>query len=288
MTRCSRARRTWAPTTPTLVQNIKQRQAQIAAFDHVKVSAIPPDAVTTSGSGLDPYVSPANAAIQVDRVAAARHISPAQVRALVSKYTQGRTIGFLGRAESERAAAEHRPDEHTRLMLIATAQSAMHAAALLASYRRGRASAAPGAADQPARPRIRGHHLDRGRAGPGRGGPASPGRCAPRPGAARPGRDRCHPRAQGLDWSPRPGAVRPDRLGRQDRRAGRRRRRLRHQAVLDGGTGRPVARAAPPGRPPVQPSGLQPRPVHDRPGRPDRRAARTGPGEVADGAEAAR
>jgi K+-transporting ATPase ATPase C chain len=84
------------PNNTTLVQNIKQRQAQIAAFDHVKVSAIPPDAVTTSGSGLDPYVSPANAGIQVDRVAAARHISPAQVRALVSKYTQGRTIGFLG------------------------------------------------------------------------------------------------------------------------------------------------------------------------------------------------
>jgi potassium-transporting ATPase KdpC subunit len=84
------------PTNPKLVQLIKQRQAQIAAFDHVKVSAIPPDAVTASASGLEPYISPANAAIQVNRVAAARHISPAAVRALVSKYTNGRTLGFLG------------------------------------------------------------------------------------------------------------------------------------------------------------------------------------------------
>ncbi|HTW03451.1 MAG TPA: potassium-transporting ATPase subunit KdpC [Streptosporangiaceae bacterium] len=84
------------PNNPTLVQQIKQRQQQIAKFDHVKISQIPADAVTTSGSGLDPDISPQNAAIQVDRVAAARHISPAQVRALVARYTQGRTLGFLG------------------------------------------------------------------------------------------------------------------------------------------------------------------------------------------------
>jgi K+-transporting ATPase ATPase C chain len=84
------------PNNPTLVQDIKQRQAQIAKFDHVKISAIPPDAVTVSGSGLEPFISPANAAIQVNRVAAARHISPAQVRTLVAKYTQGRTLGILG------------------------------------------------------------------------------------------------------------------------------------------------------------------------------------------------
>jgi K+-transporting ATPase ATPase C chain len=84
------------PTNPTLVQDIKQRQQQIAAFDRVAVSAIPPDAVTTSASGLDPYISPQNASIQINRVAAARHISPAAVRALVSQNTQDRTIGFLG------------------------------------------------------------------------------------------------------------------------------------------------------------------------------------------------
>ena len=84
------------PDNPVLVQDIKTRQQQIEKFDHVSVSQIPPDAVTTSASGLDPYISPQNAAIQVDRVAAARHVSPAAVRALVSKYTQGRVIGFLG------------------------------------------------------------------------------------------------------------------------------------------------------------------------------------------------
>jgi K+-transporting ATPase ATPase C chain len=84
------------PTNPALVTLIKQRQQQIAAFDHVKVSQIPADAVTASGSGLDPDVSPQNAAIQVDRVAAARHVSPAAIRALVAQYTQGRTLGFLG------------------------------------------------------------------------------------------------------------------------------------------------------------------------------------------------
>jgi potassium-transporting ATPase KdpC subunit len=84
------------PNNPVLVQAIKARQRQIAAFDHVPVSAIPPDAVTASASGLDPYISPQYAAIQVDRVAAARHVSPATVRALVAKYTFGRPLGFLG------------------------------------------------------------------------------------------------------------------------------------------------------------------------------------------------
>jgi potassium-transporting ATPase KdpC subunit len=84
------------PNNPVLIKQIKQRQQQIAAFDHVPVSRIPADAVTASGSGLDPDISPQNAAIQVDRVAAARHVSPAAISALVAQYTQGRTLGFLG------------------------------------------------------------------------------------------------------------------------------------------------------------------------------------------------
>ena len=84
------------PNNPALVQAIAQRQKAIAAFDHVPVSQIPPDAVTASGSGLDPDISPQNAAIQVDRVAAARHLPVATVKALVAKYTQDRTIGILG------------------------------------------------------------------------------------------------------------------------------------------------------------------------------------------------
>jgi potassium-transporting ATPase KdpC subunit len=84
------------PNNPTLIQAIAQRQKQIAAFDHVAVSQIPADAVTGSGSGLDPDISPQNAAIQVDRVAAARHLPVSVVKNLVAKYTSGRILGFLG------------------------------------------------------------------------------------------------------------------------------------------------------------------------------------------------
>jgi len=86
----------YGPNNPALVKLIRQRQAQISAFDHVPVSKIPADAVTASGSGLDPDISPQNAAIQVDRVAATRHVSPATIQALVNQYTQGRPLGFLG------------------------------------------------------------------------------------------------------------------------------------------------------------------------------------------------
>jgi K+-transporting ATPase ATPase C chain len=84
------------PNNPQLVTDIRQRQLQISKFDHVPVSAIPPDAVTASASGLDPYISLQYAAIQVNRVAAARHMTPAAVRALVTKYTFARQLGFLG------------------------------------------------------------------------------------------------------------------------------------------------------------------------------------------------
>jgi potassium-transporting ATPase KdpC subunit len=84
------------PNNPDLVKLIAQRQQAIAAFDHVSVSQIPPDAVTASASGLDPNISPQNAAIQVNRVAAARHLPVSTVRDLVAKYTQGRVLGFLG------------------------------------------------------------------------------------------------------------------------------------------------------------------------------------------------
>jgi K+-transporting ATPase ATPase C chain len=84
------------PDNSVLIADIKAEQAQIAKFDHVKISQIPPDAVQSSASGLDPDISPANAAIQVDRVAAARHVSPSAIQALVQQNTTGRTLGFLG------------------------------------------------------------------------------------------------------------------------------------------------------------------------------------------------
>ena len=84
------------PNNSTQVQLVKQRQKAYAALNHVKISQIPPDAVTASGSGLDPDISPLNADLQVNRVAAARHASPSAVRALVDRFVQGRTLGFLG------------------------------------------------------------------------------------------------------------------------------------------------------------------------------------------------
>jgi potassium-transporting ATPase KdpC subunit len=83
-------------SNPVLLQQVKQEQQEISKFDGVPIKDIPPDAVTTSGSGLDPDISPANAAIQVDRVARTRHLPVSEVQALVSKYTQGRDIGILG------------------------------------------------------------------------------------------------------------------------------------------------------------------------------------------------
>jgi K+-transporting ATPase ATPase C chain len=84
------------PNNPDQIKLIKERQQAIAAFDHVPVSEIPADALTASGSGLDPGISPQNAAIQVNRVAATRNLPVSTVKSLVTTYTQGRTLGFLG------------------------------------------------------------------------------------------------------------------------------------------------------------------------------------------------
>jgi K+-transporting ATPase ATPase C chain len=60
------------------------------------VPAVPADAVTASGSGLDPQISPAYARLQVVRVARVRGITPAQVQALITTETNGRVLGFMG------------------------------------------------------------------------------------------------------------------------------------------------------------------------------------------------
>ena len=58
--------------------------------------AIPADAVTASGSGLDPHISPENASMQVGRVATERKITADQVKELITKYTDQPSLGFLG------------------------------------------------------------------------------------------------------------------------------------------------------------------------------------------------
>ena len=84
------------PNSPTLLQDVKQRRAAIAKFDGVSPSQVPPDAVTASGSGLDPDISPAAAEFQIPRVAHQRGMSERDVRAVVRKHTLQRQFGFLG------------------------------------------------------------------------------------------------------------------------------------------------------------------------------------------------
>ena len=57
---------------------------------------MPADAAQTSGSGVDPHISPANARIQARRVAARRGLPPARVRELIDRHTDGRALGVLG------------------------------------------------------------------------------------------------------------------------------------------------------------------------------------------------
>jgi K+-transporting ATPase ATPase C chain len=84
------------PTNPVEIKDIQTAEQQISAFDHVPISQIPADAVTASGSGLDPDITPANAYLQVDRIAAARHLPVSEVYNLVTQNITGRTLGFLG------------------------------------------------------------------------------------------------------------------------------------------------------------------------------------------------
>jgi K+-transporting ATPase ATPase C chain len=81
---------------PDLLTNVNDRKAAYAKLNGVSPASVPPDAITTSASGLDPYISPQNADLQVNRVAAARRLPAAQVLSIVDAHVQSRVIGFLG------------------------------------------------------------------------------------------------------------------------------------------------------------------------------------------------
>ena len=82
------------PTNQKLIDRVKQDVA--AAHTENPSQPVPIDLVTTSASGLDPHISPASADFQVARVARERGISEEALRAMISRHTEGRQLGFLG------------------------------------------------------------------------------------------------------------------------------------------------------------------------------------------------
>ena len=85
------------PTSSNLVANITANLATYRSDNGLATNApVPADAVTASGSGLDPHISPANAELQVSRVARARGISEGRVLEFVKQNTRGRDLGVFG------------------------------------------------------------------------------------------------------------------------------------------------------------------------------------------------
>ena len=83
-----------APTNKNLLERVKGDVQKLQAEN--PTAPIPVDLVTSSGSGLDPDISPAAAEFQIPRVAYSRGMKQEDVRALVQKHTKGRDLGFLG------------------------------------------------------------------------------------------------------------------------------------------------------------------------------------------------
>jgi K+-transporting ATPase ATPase C chain len=85
------------PTNQKLIDQVQQRAAAYRAANGLGPDdPVPGDAVTASASGLDPHISPENAALQVARVARARGLDQARVRDLVAQYTEGPQWGLFG------------------------------------------------------------------------------------------------------------------------------------------------------------------------------------------------
>jgi len=84
------------PLNSALTDAVAGRIKALRDADPDNKVPVPVDLVTASGSGLDPHISPAAAEYQVARVAKARGLDPAKVKALVTEHTEGRQLGFLG------------------------------------------------------------------------------------------------------------------------------------------------------------------------------------------------
>lgn len=87
------------PTNPELAESVDALAAEYRDLNGLAPGVeVPVDAVTASASGLDPHISPANAALQVPRVARERGLDAGRVMALIAEHTEGPTFGFLGEA----------------------------------------------------------------------------------------------------------------------------------------------------------------------------------------------
>ena len=86
----------YGPLNPALESAARTRIAALQAADPSNQRPVPADLVTASGSGLDPHISLAAAAYQVERVARARGLDPARVREIVGQHTTGRDLAILG------------------------------------------------------------------------------------------------------------------------------------------------------------------------------------------------
>jgi K+-transporting ATPase ATPase C chain len=85
------------PTSKRLMETVGLRVKRYREENGLpRETLVPADAVTSSGSGLDPHISPENARLQAGRVARARGVPEKNVRELVEAYTEGRTLGILG------------------------------------------------------------------------------------------------------------------------------------------------------------------------------------------------
>lgn len=84
-------------TNPEYLAEVEARiDTFLVKHPYLQRAEVPSEMVTASGSGLDPHISPAGAAVQVQRVAAARGLSPESVQALVDEYTEGPLMGLFG------------------------------------------------------------------------------------------------------------------------------------------------------------------------------------------------
>ena len=87
----------YAPTNPELVKRVEADMAKfLKANPSVKEEAVPTDLLTASGSGLDPHISPASAAVQIPALVKATGLSQETLEAIVKENTQGKFLGIFG------------------------------------------------------------------------------------------------------------------------------------------------------------------------------------------------